>query len=349
MGFKRPSLPELIERVDTDLVSRLPGAKAVLASRMTRLLATGSAGVAHGLYGYLQWQELQMFPETCDDDLLHLHSVGVPRRQASTATGLVEFTGATGAVIDAGTLVQVTGSEYRTVRDMVLVDGSADVDVEALEAGSAGSQEAGTQLKLVSPVVGVNAEATVGPAGITGGADIETFDSWRDRIMLRRARIPRGGAKDDWVEWAMDVAGVTRAWEDPRGMGPGTIVIRIMADDAADGPMPSQQLLQEVYDYIDVRRNVTAHVYVIAPAADPFKPRMSVTPNNSSTRLAVEQALQDLVFRTGEPGGVLTISSIRTTIGTAAGVTDYELEWPTSNVVYERGHLPVWGGVEWLV
>ncbi|HWV10733.1 MAG TPA: baseplate J/gp47 family protein, partial [Pseudomonas sp.] len=186
MGFKRPTLPELIERVDNDLVSRLPGGQAVLASRLTRILATGEAGVAHGLYGYLQWLERQLFPETCDDDLLHLHSVGVPRRQASTASGPLVFTGTTGAVIDAGTRVQAEGREYRVTQDSVLVAGTATVDIEAIEAGGAGSLTAGTQLSLVSPVVGVSTTATVGAAGITGGADTERFDSWRDRIMRRR-------------------------------------------------------------------------------------------------------------------------------------------------------------------
>ncbi|UZZ12189.1 baseplate J/gp47 family protein [Ectopseudomonas mendocina] len=348
MGFKRPALPELIGRIDNDLVSRLPGAQAELASRLTRILATGEAGVAHGLYGYLQWLEKQLFPETCDDDLLHLHSVGVPRRQASTATGPLIFTGTTGAVIDAGTLVQVDGQEYRTVQDVTLVAGTATVEIEALAPGSAGSRAAGVQMTLVSPVVGVNATATVGAAGITGGADIEKFDSWRDRIMRRRARIPRGGAEGDWAEWALQVPGVTRAWEDPLGMGPGTIVIRIMADDAADGPMPSLQLLQEVFDYIATQRNVTAHVYVIPPVPAPFVPQLRVTPDNTGTRTAVEQALQDLVLRAGKPGGTLTISSIRTAIGTAAGVTDYELEWPTANVTHAHGHLPIWGGAEWL-
>lgn len=349
MAFKRPALPELIGRIDNDLVSRLPGAQAVLASRLTRILATGEAGVAHGLYGYLQWLEKQLFPETCDDDLLHLHSVGVPRRQASTASGPLIFIGTNGSVIDAGTLVQVDGLEYSTVQDATLVAGTVTVEIEALAVGVAGSQAAGVQMTLVSPVVGVSATATVGADGITGGADIEKFDNWRDRIMRRRARIPRGGAEGDWAEWALQVPGVTRAWEEPMGMGPGSVVVRIMADDAADGPGPSLQLLQDAFAYIANQRNVTAHVYVIAPELDLFVPQLGITPDNSSTRAAVDQALQDLVLRAGKPGGTLPISSIRTAIGTAAGVTDYELKWPTASVAHAHGHLPVWGGVEWQV
>lgn len=348
MGFKRPPLPELIGRADNDLVSRLPGSQASLATRLTKILATGQAGLAHGLYGYLQWLERQLFPETCDDELLHLHSVGVPRRQASTNSGPVTFTGTEGAPIDSGTVLQLAGVEYSTTADAVIEAGVAAVEVEAVEAGSAGVQAAGAVLALVSPIAGVNANATVGAAGIKGGADIEEFDDWRDRILARRARIPRGGAEGDWAEWALQVPGVTRAWESPLEMGAGTVTLRIMADDADDGPLPSVQLLQDVFDYIETQRNVTAHVYVVAPTPKYFEPQIRVTPDNSSTRAAIERALQDLVLRAGEPGGSLLISQIRNAIGTAAGVTDYELEWPVANVPHALGELPVWGAVEWL-
>lgn len=348
MGFKRPPLPELIGRADNDLVSRLPGSQASLATRLTRILATGQAGLAHGLYGYLQWLERQLFPETCDDELLHLHSVGVPRRQASTNSGLVTFTGIDGAPIDGGTRVHLAGVEYSTTADAVIDAGVATVEVEAVAAGGAGVLAAGAVLTLVSPIAGVNANAIVGAAGITGGADIETFDSWRDRILSRRARIPRGGAEGDWAEWAQRVPGVTRAWESPMEMGPGTITLRVMADSAEDGPLPSLQLLQDVFDYIKPLRNVTAHVYVVAPTPKYFAPQIRVTPDNSSTRAAVEKALQDLILRDGKPGGTLLISQIRNAIGTAAGVTDYELVAPIANVAHALGELPVWGGVEWL-
>lgn len=348
MAFNRPTLPELIARVDNDLVSRLPGAQAVLAQRMTKALATGQAGLAHGLYGYLQWMECQLFPETCDDDLLYLHSVGVPRREESTNSGLIIVEGVNGSPLDAGTVWQYEGGEYRTTADVVIQAGAAQVNVEALVAGAAGALVAGAELTLVSPVTGINSKARVSTGGITGGADLEDFSTWRDRIMLRRARIPRGGAEGDWFEWALQVPGVTRAWESPLGMGVGTVVLRIMADDAADGPLPSQQLLEDVFEYIETQRNVTAHVYVVSPIPKYFEPRLRVTPDNSLVRSAVEKSLKDLILRTGEPGKALAISQIRTAIGTAANLVDYDLEWPTTNVPHAQGELPLWGGAKWL-
>ncbi|MFV2949662.1 baseplate J/gp47 family protein [Pseudomonas japonica] len=341
-------MPELIGRIDNDLVSRLPGTQAVLAQRMTRVLATGQAALAHGLYGYLQWQERQLFPETCDDDLLHLHSVGVPRLDSSTNNGALIFTGVDGAPIDSGTLLQREGFEYHTTADAVIQGGTARVSVDAVTAGKAGAISEGEELTLISPIAGVNSKAKVAAGGIAGGADLEDFNDWRDRIMQRRARIPRGGAEGDWAEWTRQVPGVTRVWEDPLGNGPGTIVLRIMADDAPYGPLPSQQLLQDVFAHIAKLRNVTAHLYVIAPKPAYFRPRARLIPDNSKTRAAVVENLQKLVLREGAPGKPLLISAIRTEFGTAAGVTDYRLEWPTENVQHEHGVLPLWGGVEWL-
>lgn len=348
MGFKRPSLPELMARVDQDLLSRLPGAQAALATRLTQALATSQAGVTHGLYGYLQWLERQLFPETCDDDLLHLHSAGVPRRQAAKASGDVTFTGTDGAVIVSGTRLQLDGLEYETTAEATIAGGNAIATVEAVQAGVDGDQLAGAELSLVSPIPGVNSVAVVGSEGLQGGADLETYSSWRDRILQRRARVPRGGAAGDWEGWALEVPGVTRAWEDPLGMGPGSVVIRIMADDAADGPLPSQQLLDAVFDYITQKKNVGAHLYVIAPTPVSFSPQLSVVPDTQEVREAAAAGLQDLVEREGEPGGTLLITRVRHAISSAAGVEDYDLQWPTANVEHATGELPIWGGVTWL-
>lgn len=349
MAFKRPSLPELMNRADQDILSRLKGSQAALARRTTKALSASMGGLSHGMYGYLQWLEMQLFPETCDDENLHLHSAGVPRRAASYATGVVVFTGSDTSVIVTGTALREGDTEYVTTAEAVIVGGVATAPVRAVAAGAAGDRDAGVQLRLVSPVPGVSGQAAVDVDGIRGGADLETFSSWRDRIMLRRARVPRGGAAGDWAEWALQVPGVTRAWEDPLGMGPSSVVLRIMADDASDGPLPSAQLLQAVADHIEAQRNVQAKVYVVAPDTQAFIPQLIVMPNTAEARSAAEQALKDLVETEGTPGGTLLISRIRSAISLAPGVEDYDLQWPTANVAHAVGVLPTWGGVQWIV
>lgn len=348
MAFKRPSLPELMNRADQDILSRLKGSQAALAMRTTKAVSASMGGLVHGLYGYLQWLEKQLFPESCDDENLHLHSAGVPRRPASYATGRVGFQGSDGSVIITGTAMRQGAIEYVTTAEAVIAGGVATAPVRAVASGAAADQAPGVQLRLVSPIAGVTAQATVDAEGIRGGADLETFESWRDRIMLRRARVPRGGAAGDWEEWALQVPGVTRAWEDPLGMGPSSVVLRIMADDASDGPLPSEQLLQAVIDHIEAQRNVQAQVHVVAPDTEAFIPQLIVMPNTEEARSAAAQALQDLVESEGEPGGTLLISRIRSAISLAPGVEDYDLQWPTANVGHGVGVLPIWGGVQWI-
>ena len=45
------------------------------------------------------------------------------------------------------------------------------------------------------------------------------------------------GDNDDYVAWATEVPGVTRAWCSPNGMGAGTVVVRFVRDDD-DDPIP---------------------------------------------------------------------------------------------------------------
>ncbi|WP_028574364.1 baseplate J/gp47 family protein [Desulfonatronovibrio hydrogenovorans] len=349
MGFKRPSLQELVQRVDQDILGRLPETRADLDKRLGRVLAAVEAGAVHGLYGYLEWIEGQMFPQTCDDDMLHIHSAGVPRREASKASGKVVFTGEDGDIVPEDLALEADdGQEYITVETGEIQDGEAIVSVEAVEPGADGNQDAGASLSLVSPAAGIDSEAEVGEGGLDGGADRESIDGWRERILRRRERIPRGGAAGDWEDWALEVIGVTRAWEDPKGMGPGTVVVRIVADDAEDGPQPPAQLLEEVQTHIDEARNVLADVYVVAPDLIDFKPEIELSPDTPELRSMVEENVKDFVRREGRPGGKLKISRLRHAISAAGDVEDYDMQWPTEDVEYGTGELPVFEGVVWL-
>ncbi|MGE0109370.1 MAG: baseplate J/gp47 family protein [Bdellovibrionales bacterium] len=67
---------------------------------------------------------------------------------------------------------------------------------------------------------------------ITGGADTETDDALFSRMLLAYQETAHGGAKNDYKRWALAVAGVTRAWDNPNGFGIGTVVVYVMFDDA---------------------------------------------------------------------------------------------------------------------
>ncbi len=179
---------------------------------------------------------------------------GLTRKQAVKATGQVMFSGVAGTVIPAGTVVataadQVTGAasvEFSTLAAATIPEsGFVLVDVEALEAGTAGNVVAGAITLMVTPVAGVS--AVTNPSPTTGGLDTEDDASLLARY-LQRVRSPSaGGNKADYVTWALEVPGVGGVTVMPVRDGPGTVAIAVI--DGQEVPAP-QPLVDAVQDYI---------------------------------------------------------------------------------------------------
>src|ERR1019366_6335080 len=75
---------------------------------------------------------------------------------------------------------------------------------------------------------------------ITGGADLETDNPMRTRMLESYAAPPHGGDANDYVTWALQVVGVTRAWVPPVPLVPGAVTVFFMMDvvEAAHGGFP---------------------------------------------------------------------------------------------------------------
>jgi uncharacterized phage protein gp47/JayE len=350
MPFNRPSLATLIDRVDSDIGSRLQGAMARLRRALTTILGRAFAGAVHGLYGHQEWIARQILPDSCDDDVLARHAAiwSVPRKAASAATGLVNFTGNDGSVVPAGTLlVRADGSEYSTDADATIVAGVASASVTAVAAGSAGDAVANTALSFVAPVAGVSSAVTVDAAGIGGGADVEDVDAWRARVIARIQEPPKGGTSSDYERWALEVSGVTRVWVYPKELGLGTVTVRFVIDDAPGGLIPDAATVTAVQDHIDSVCPVRPDVYVLAPTASPLNLTIQLTPDTQVVRDAVTAELQDLLAREAQPGGTILLSHIQEAISIAAGETDHVLTSPAANVIETTGNMTTLGVITW--
>ena len=58
--------------------------------------------------------------------------------------------------------------------------------------------------------------------GIAGGADEQSDLLLLQRVLARLRQPPHGGADFDYIRWALEVPGVTRAWVYPLELGAGT-------------------------------------------------------------------------------------------------------------------------------
>lgn len=343
MAFDRPTLRELITQMTTD-AEREAGAKQLRQSNL-RVLPKVFAYACHGLYGFITWILKQLFPDTAEKQFLERQASiqGIYRRAASKATGTLTVSYTEGATLPVGTIFMADDqTRYETTAEPEV--GSYTVPVQCMETGTIGNREASQTYTLVSPVVGVDAEA-VG-SEMAGGAEAESDESLRKRLLFRLQNPPRGGAKEDYIAWAEEVPGVTRAWCFPKEQGIGTVVVRFATDGMTEDGIPTSGMVQIVSDYIAEVAPVTATPYVVAPVAKPVNFRIKdLIPDSESVRAQVEAELKSLFIKEAHPGEALKLTHIQQAISSAAGEEDYELLEPTADVPADSTQLLVVGEV----
>lgn len=380
MPFGRPTLTQLRAQASADVASSVPGGNGLL--RFTNLGVLGDlvAKAQNALYGYLDWIARQATPFTATGEFLEAWAAlkGVVRKPAAQASGSAAFTGQAGAVIPAGAvLTRSDGFTFATTADATVGGGgSATCAIRAVKAGAAGNMPAGYPLSLASnPIPGVLSDGAAS-TDLTGGAEVETDADLRTRMLKAYAAVPQGGASADYVEWALQVPGVTRAWSSPNGMGPGTVVVYVMLDAAEaasegfpqgqDGvaaaetrASPGQGDQLAVANAILPLQPVTALVYVAAPLANPVTLTISLPGASASLKAAIDGAIAQVLKDRGSPGGSVSLSYLEAAIAAIPGSAGFVVTGigvshgqvtpgPAGNITSATGYLPVGRPSVWV-
>lgn len=354
MTFARPTLPELVQRSETELATRL-GLGALLERSVLKVLARTWAGGLHGVYGYLDWVARQVVPLSAEAEILDRWAqlFGVTRRAAARAAGSVTFTGTSGVAVPLGTVVQrADGRRFATTAGGVLAAGTLTLAAEAELAGLAGNTAAATTLSLATPIAGVTA-AVVAAGGLVNGLDPETDRELRERLQAFVSARPQGGSVADYEAWAREVPGVTRVFVLENGMGLGTVIVLFTTDDDPAGPIPNMAKVDEVLARLtdETRRDsrpVCAEVFVEAPIPQPVSVTVELTPNTLAVQEAVTEALAGMLRREGRPGGTIRREKFIEAIATAAGEQDHDLTVPAGDVVVGPTSVPLLDVVTFL-
>jgi uncharacterized phage protein gp47/JayE len=351
MPLERPTLKEIETRIRADLKAHLPESDPELRRGNLQVLSRVEAAAVHGLYGLAESIALQLMVDTAEAEYLERHAGiwAVYRKPASKAGGQLLITGANGHGLGVGAEFK-RADDVRVVSraEAVIADGEALVDVEAVETGADGNAEVNTGFTLISYANGINPTAKAAAGGLTGGADAETDAALRARLLKRIQQPPEGGSENDYVAWALQLPGVTRAFAYPNRTGPGTVGLTFLMDDAESGPIPAAQDLADMADHIEALRPVTAFVQVFACVAVPVAFEIELrTKDTAQIREAVTGSLEDLFRYESEPEGGLLISHIREAISTAAGEFDHALISPTTDLTAGAGELLTLGAITW--
>ena len=373
MSTPRPSIDELIDRGRAEVESKLPGAAARLYGTPESILAEVTAGHAHGLYGRVERAERQIFPQLMDDrwldEALKTRGVsdgagGFGRIAAVAATGKAVFTGAAPAIVPTGTTLQIGDEVYTIDAGYTYVQPANEdheFDITAAIPGANGNAGAGAVISLASPIALVTTDGTVSAGGIGKGADLETIDAARTRLIEVIRASGAGGAPGDYVVFAKAASAlVTRAWELPRANGQGTVLV-LIADDNETPPVPVGVTVTAVQDALqatDVDGKITgtaptaAIVTVAAVTAKALAVTATITietgavwqdSNGDGVKRDVSNEIAALIERIAEPGATVTTAELSGAIQRAAGVQSHTLVAPAADVTHTAQEIPYEG------
>ena len=316
------------------------------------------AGPITELYQLVQLVISQSWVETATGEWLDLKvkEIGIERNPATKAQIYLTFSAdeapEENVVIPADTICKSVkdeaGNEYRfyTMEEAVLEAGETSVVVlaEAEEAGSEYNVGEGTITRMVTPVAGISAVTNVDWEDISvvppvtvsylkqEGTNEETDEHLRERAIGAWETIGIGGTRKAYQTWASSVSGVVACSVlDDFPFGPGTVGVVIVGPDGAPSPL----LIQNVYNYIKLRKPLTADVRVIGPIILVVAPAITVTRFASASEEDVEngmiEALTDYVVNLQLGEGVI-VSRLINVVMDVPGVYNVQITEPVSDL-----------------
>lgn len=353
MALDLNTLPAIRRQVRDDIAAHLPGADASVPNSNMRVLADSNSGLADGAYRYLEALAQELMVDTSVFWLDRHGRIWIGPKQAATfATGNILARGTAGAPILAGTELLAGNVIVETLQDAWASPGGVVIPARATEAGIGGNIQAGASASFRSALPGVEAAATI-PADWTGGAETESAESYRDRILQRIRKPPQGGAAHDYVAWAREVAGVTRAWGTSEIVGAATVRF-LMEGVLLDGTplrpngIPTMEDCALVHAHIDPLRPVTVkRLFVLPPIPNPVSFAISNLDRDTPTvRAAIEASVRKMLVRRAAPGVAISKSWIAEAVSAALGENSHDLT--ASNVPMTAGQIGVPGTISYV-
>ena len=347
MAFTVPTFQAILARIKADF-------RAVLgvdpqAATVEYALVRAEAAQSKGQYAYGAYIKAQCFPDTADEQHFWRWAAiyGVYQLPATPWTGIYHFTGANGTPIPAGAeLSRADGQLYETDQAVTIASGIADVGITAKLGfeGTLANNDPGQPLTLSTPIASIDSEGVV-TATTIDGANVESQAQGLVRLLGVIQTPTTGGGIGDYVGWALEVPGVTRAWE--YVLGPGAVGVAFVRDN--DGPgvaiLPDPAEATQVQAHVQSKAPITVIVSSVPLTAVLVNFTMAVVPNTADVQEAVRLELEDFFRREAEPGATLDISRINASISAAAGETSHTLTAPIANVVTAPDEMAIMGTV----
>ena len=351
-------MEKTIDAIYEEMLAVFREASGYLPSKSCDLAARLYAAAAQiqGLYLQAQWLLDQSFPQTARGTYLDQHAQlrGLRRGAATCATGTLRF-GISAAVsgdltIGAGTVCLTAGGvRFATTDDVVLRAGQLYVDAPAaaLEPGRQGNVAAGAVTVMAAMPAGI--KACTNPEAFRGGDDEESDESLRGRLLDSYRRLPNGANAAYYEQAALSRTGVAAAVAVGRPRGVGSVDLYV----ATDAGLPGEELLSELHEYLQEKREISVDLRVLAPTAVPVQVSAAIQPAAGFTfqeaRAAADQALR-AAFTGALLGKGVTLAYLGHLLYGLESVQNYRFTSPAADLAASATVLPTLGTVtltEW--
>ncbi len=276
MSLQTPTTKDISDNIIAQLEASLNQTIPLLPKSFLRVLAKALAGVFVLLYKYGGFMFLQMFVQTASSKETTVNGVlFTPLTQWGRLIGVGDPAPATSAELQIEVVVEIqsgvlpsntqlvstdNGVTYITLGAVLLDAPTKLVNVLAASdqaggggAGTIGNLDPGAVLSFANPLANVARNATVVLQAVTG-ANAESTEAYRQRIIDRFQKRPQGGAYADYEQWGEEPAGIINVYPYTSDC-PGQVDVYVEATPESSGdpdgiPTPAQ--LQTVLDSIEL-------------------------------------------------------------------------------------------------
>lgn len=262
MATQTPTTQELSTSIVGAIEAQIGQSVPLLPKAFIRVLAKVLAATFITLYKYIGFIGLQLFVRTASGSPTVINGKTVtPLIEWGRLIGLGDPLKATPAELtidvtvenqtgslDSGSqlLGETNGVTYLTIGAVLLNAPTVSVTVRAAAdpngsggVGTIGNLDPGAVLNFANPLPNV-ARATVVTAQTVTGADAETIEAYRQRVIDRFRRRPQGGAYADYDIWGRTVAGIANIY--PYTGDPGEVDVYVESATEPDGIPTTAQL-----------------------------------------------------------------------------------------------------------
>lgn len=279
MSLDTPTTKELSDNIVAQLQASFGQTVPLLPKSFIRVLSKVLAGVFILLYKYGGYIFLQMFVQSASAKDTTILGVTVnPLTFWGRLVGVGDPVAATNAELtiditveqQIGTLPSgsqligaLNGVTYITIGTVALSSATVSATVKAVSdqsggggAGVVGNLDNGSIISFANPLDYVARDTVVTGTTVTG-ANAESVDAYRQRVLDKFQKRPLGGAYADYLTWGLEVPGIINVYP-YTGEYPGQVDVYSEATVASSGDpdgVPTTAQLQAVSDSIEFDSN----------------------------------------------------------------------------------------------